>query len=67
MVSYLLYPASKRLADQQPMYSNESTSGPKPQFEMGQLYASFDGRDKLTFQTKKERTGFVISSRKCRL
>jgi hypothetical protein len=24
-------------ANQQPMYSNESTSGPKPQFEMGKL------------------------------
>ena len=32
--------AATGLTNQQPMYSNESTSGPKPQFEMGKLSGS---------------------------
>jgi len=34
-LSLQLYPRGQ--AKHQPMYSNESTSGPKPQFEMGKL------------------------------
>jgi hypothetical protein len=54
------------LANQQPMYSNESTSGPKPQFEMGQLTFSIR-KAAADLQTRREKIASVISLRKCHL